>query len=91
MEGTCQLDRITSGIIPIMLWKRGGIEVKKSRGLQRQEFTSYPTILTPDNEFEFNSDRRVLPICPSTSGVIVHVGYVESLFCGSFCVQYTQL
>jgi len=41
-------------------------------------------ILTLDNEFEFNSDRKAVPICPWTSGVIVHVGYVGLLFCGSF-------
>lgn len=38
-----------------------------------------------ENPFEFISERSVVPICASCCGLMRQVGYVESLFSGSFC------
>lgn len=79
-----QLHRIGTGVVPIMLQGYGLEDF--SRWVDFIS-TSYPIMFMPENPFALSRLRSEVPIWPSTSEVIVQVGYVGLLFCGSFCMR----
>lgn len=59
--------------------------------MRYKNLTSYPMICTLERPLLLSNVNKAAPICPSTAGVMLQEGYVESLFCGSFYEPDQQL
>lgn len=85
-QGTHQLHRIRRGICASTHRLVRQPPVRRAAETRApSQLCSYPMSFVPAKPFAFMSGRSAWPTWPISGALIRHVGYVPSLFCGSFC------